>query len=231
MTTDINRLKQQAADCAVERVQSGMVLGLGSGSTATLAIRRIGQLLAEGALIDLVGIPTSTVTADEARRVGIPLTTLEAHPNVDLTIDGADEVDRHLNLIKGGGGALLREKLVAQASRKVVIVVDETKQSPRLGTHWPIPVEVIPFGWRGQMDYIESLGASVVRRRIEGDAPYFTDHGHYILDCNFGPVENAARLAETLKQRTGIVEHGLFIDLIHIVISAGSSGINIVTRS
>lgn len=229
MITDLTHLKQQAADHAVERVGSGMVLGLGSGSTATLAIRRIGELLAEGSLNDLVGVPTSSVIADEARRVDIPLTTLEDHPAIDLTIDGADEVDPSLNLIKGGGGALLREKLVAQASQELVIIVDETKLSPQLGTHWPVPVEVIPFGWTGQAAFIEKLGAKTELRITDSGTPFLTDHGHYILDCNFGPIENALELAALLKQRTGIVEHGLFIDLTNRVICAATSGIQVLT--
>jgi ribose 5-phosphate isomerase A len=225
MTTDLTRLKQQAADHAVKRVRSGMVLGLGHGSTAVLAVRRIGQLLAEQYLTDLVGIPASTYIAEEAERLGIPLTTLDAHPVIDLTIDGADEVDPNLDVIKGGGGALLREKLVAQASRQVAIIVDETKLSPQLGTRWAVPVEVIPFGWSGQKSYIESLGATV-EQRMDGDGvPFLTDHGNYILDCNFGPIEDAVELAGALKQRTGVVEHGLFIGLTTTVIAAGADGI------
>ncbi|MCK4452241.1 MAG: ribose 5-phosphate isomerase A, partial [Anaerolineae bacterium] len=152
------------------------------------------------------------------------------HPVVDVTIDGADEVDPHLNLIKGGGGALLREKIVAQASRCEIIVVDESKLSPALGTHWPVPVEVTPFGWRSQAAYLESLGAQPVLRLSSDGTPFTTDQGNLILDCRFGPISQPAQLAARLSERAGIVEHGLFLGLATDVILAGVEGVRHLER-
>ena len=219
------KLKQQAAERAVEFVKSGMVVGLGHGSTAFLAVRRIAQLLHEGQLQDILGVPCSLQVEEEAQRLGIPLTTLDEHPVVDLTIDGADEVDHSLNLIKGGGGALLREKMVAQASRREIIVVDESKLSPALGTRWPVPVEVIPFGWRSQAAYLESLGARPILRLSSDGAPFTTDQNNLILDCHFGPISQPTQLAARLGERAGIVEHGLFLGLATDVIVASDEGI------
>lgn len=227
---DIARLKQQAAERAVEFVESGMVVGLGHGSTAVFAVRRIAQLLHDGQLQDILGVPCSRQVEEEARQVGVPLTTLEEHPVIDLTIDGADEVDPNLNLIKGGGGALLREKIVAQASRREIIVVDESKLSPALGTHWPVPVEVAPFGWRSQAAYLESLGARPVLRQSSDGTPFKTDQGNLILDCHFGPIQDPAQLAARMGERAGIVEHGLFLGLATEVIVAGDQGIRHLKR-
>lgn len=220
----ITQLKQQAAYRAVEFVQSGMVVGLGEGSTAIWAVRRIGELYQAGELRDIVGIAASVHIEHEARQVGIPLTTLDTHPSIDLTIDGADEVDPALNLIKGGGGALLREKIVAQASQREIIVVDPSKLVTQLGTQWAIPVEVIPFGWKSQMAFLESLGAEVTLRTRDGQVCQ-TDQQNFILDCNFGPIEDAAALADQIKSRTGVVEHGLFLGLATDVIIADPEGI------
>jgi ribose 5-phosphate isomerase A len=220
--------KQQAADCAVEYVQSGMVVGLGAGSTAILATRRIGQLWRQGRLRDIVGFPCSSEIEAEARALGIPI-TLDPPGAVDLTIDGADEVDPYLNLIKGGGGALLHEKLVAQASLREVIIVDESKLSPALGTHWPLPVEVIPFGWQWQRRFLESLGARVSVRQQRDGTPFRTDQGNLILDCAFGPIPQPQALAANLDARTGIVEHGLFLGLATEVIVAGADGVRHLT--
>jgi ribose 5-phosphate isomerase A len=222
---DILQFKQQAAERAVEFVESGMVLGLGHGSTAIFAVRRIAQLLHAGQLQDIAGVPCSLQVEEDARRLGIPLTTLDEHTGVDLTIDGADEVDPHLNLINGGGGALLREKIVAQASRREIIVVDESKLSPALGTRWPVPVEVVPFGYRSQATYLESLGAEMTLRQSSDGYPFKTDQGNLILDCHFGPISDPAQLAARLNERTGIVEHGLFLGLATDVIVAGEQGI------
>ena len=222
------REKQQAADRAVECVESGMVVGLGAGSTAILAVRRIGQLLREGRLRDIVGVPCSSEIEAEARALGIPI-TLDPPGAVDLTIDGADEVDPELNLIKGGGGALLHEKIVAQASRREIIIVDEGKLSPVLGTHWPLPVEVVPFGGHSQRRFLTSLGACVSVRQQHDGTPFRTDQGNLILDCAFGPIRQPAELAAKLDARTGIVEHGLFIGLATEVIVAGVDGIQHLT--
>jgi ribose 5-phosphate isomerase A len=222
------RQKQDAADRAVEYVESGMLVGLGAGSTAVLVTRRIGALLREGKLRDITGFPCSKEIEAEARALGIPI-TLDPLQEVDLTIDGADEVDPDLNLIKGGGGALLHEKIVAQASRREVIVVDESKLSPALGTRWPLPVEVIRFGWHAQARFIESLGARFTLRQSTDGSPFTTDQGNLILDCAFGPIREPAALAARLDARAGIVEHGLFLGLATEVIVAGASGIRRLT--
>jgi len=227
---DISQLKQQAAERAVEFVESGMVVGLGHGSTAIFAVRHIAQLLREGQLRDILGVPCSRQVEAEARRLGIPLTTLDEHPVVDLTIDGADEVDPDLNLIKGGGGALLHEKIVAQASRREIIVVDQAKLSPALGTLWPVPVEVVPFGYRSQAAYLESLGAKITLRQSNDGAPFETDQGNLILDCRFGPIPDPDRLAVWLNRRAGIVEHGLFLGLATDIIVAGEQGIRYIEK-
>lgn len=240
------RLKQEAARRAVELVQPGMVVGLGEGSTAIWAVRRIGELFQAGRLDGIVGIPASQRMEQEALRLGIPLTTLNEHPLIDVTIDGADEVDPQLNLIKGGGGALLREKILAQATRREVIVVDESKLVPALGTKWAVPVEVIPFGWRSQYDYLASLGAQVAPRpagvnlktgerpTIGPDAPletlYRTDQGNIILDCRFGPIHEPAALADRIRRRAGIVEHGLFLGLTRDVFVSSPAGIRHIER-
>lgn len=224
-------LKQQAAEQALTFVRSGMIVGLGAGSTAILAVRSLAARLASGELHGIQGIPCSRQIEAEALRLGIPLTTLEDHPLIDLTIDGADEVDPRLNLIKGGGGALLREKIVAQASRREIIIVDESKLSPALGTHWALPVEVIPFGWGSQAAYLESLGARLrVRAGEAGDERFKTDQGNYILDCAFGPIGDPVSLGARLDARTGIVAHGLFLGLASDVIVAGASGIRHLQR-
>ena len=223
-------LKQAAAEHAVQFLQSGMRVGLGTGSTAIFATRRIGEMVKAGALRDIVAFATSNATAQEAIRLGIPLMADELPGDLDVTIDGADEVDPELNLIKGGGGALLREKIVAQASRREIIVVDETKPSPRLGTRWPVPVEVLPFGWLSQARYVESLGARYTVRGNRDGTRFITDSGNVILDCSFGPIGDARRLAAALSSRAGIVEHGLFIDLATDLIVAGASGIRHTTR-
>ncbi len=222
--------KRQAAERAAGFVRSGMVVGLGTGSTAVFATRRIGALLQSGELRDIVGIPTSSATAAEAARVGIPLLADDLPRAVDLTIDGADEVDPALDLIKGAGGALLREKIVAQVSARVIVVVDETKRSAMLGTRFALPVEVLPFGWRSQERFLASLGARVVLRQGTDGAAFATDQGNYILDCAFGPIDDPATLAARLDARAGIVAHGLFLGLATDLIVAGVAGIVHVTR-
>ncbi|MEO8608663.1 MAG: ribose-5-phosphate isomerase RpiA [Chloroflexota bacterium] len=228
--TSNDSLKQQAAEYAVKSVQSDMIIGLGHGTTAIWAVRKIGQLIQAGTLRNVFGIPCSVLVEAEARELGIPLTTLEDHPAIDLTIDGADEVDPALNLIKGGGGALMREKIVAQASKREIIIVDESKVVPALGTHWAVPVEVIPFGYGSQIDYLKALGAEVKIRQGTGGNPFKTDQGNLILDCNFGPISDPGALADKIKRRTGIVEHGLFIGLATEVIIASADGIREIKR-
>jgi ribose 5-phosphate isomerase A len=211
--------KRAAAERAAEWVESGMTVGLGTGSTAVWAIRALGDALREGRLRDVVAIPTSEATAAEARAVGVPLVTFDDHTVIDLTIDGADEVDPALNLIKGYGGALLREKVVAQASRREVIVVDDTKPSDRLGTRCSVPVEVLRFACATEREYLGSIGARVVLRP-DGAGPFVTDEGNWIIDAHFGPIADPEALAARLAARAGIVEHGLFLGLTHDVLIA-----------
>lgn len=224
-------LKRAAALRAVEFVRSGMKVGLGTGSTAIYATRQIAELLKTGELRDILAFATSKATDEQARRLGIPMLSDDLPSNLDVTIDGADEVDPELNLIKGGGGALLREKIVAQASAREIIVVDETKPSPRLGTHHPVPVEVLPFAWLSQARFLESLGAKYTIRKNHDGTQFVTDSGNMILDCNFGPIADARRLAAMLNARAGIVEHGLFIDLATDLIVASAQGIQTRARN
>lgn len=224
------RHKQEAAERAVDLVASGMVVGLGTGSTAIFATRRIGALLTDGTLRDVVGFATSRQTEVEARALGIPILAEECPRALDLVIDGADEVDPALEMIKGGGGALLREKIVAQASRRAVYVVDDTKLSPRLGTRWALPVEVLPFAWRSQERFLASLGARVTLRCGPNGKPFTTDQGNLILDAAFGPIPDPAVLAARLGTRAGIVEHGLFLGIATDLIVAGAAGVEHRTR-
>jgi ribose 5-phosphate isomerase A len=223
-------LKRQAAERAVEFVESGMVVGLGFGSTARYAVERIAQRLAAGDLRDIVAVPTALQVEREARRLGIPLTSLDEHPQIDLTIDGADEVDPNLDLIKGGGGALLREKIVAQASRREIIVVDEAKLSEKLGTRFPLPVEVLPFARGAMAQYLEQLGAATALRLAPSGQPFETDQGNWILDATFGPLDDPQPVADQLDRRAGVVAHGLFLGLATEVIVAGQGGLRHLHR-
>lgn len=226
-----DELKQKAADRAVEFVESGMVVGLGTGSTTAFAVIRIGERLKSGDLKNIVGIPTSIRTEKLAGELNIPLCGLDDQPEIDVTIDGADEVDPDLNLIKGGGGALLREKVVAQASRRNIIIVDESKLSPRLGTHWALPVEVIPFADKTEENFLKSLGASVTLRTDEKGRPNKTDQNNLILDANFGEMADPNGIAARLNERAGVVEHGLFLGLTSDVIVAAGDGIRHLKRN
>ncbi|WP_141328248.1 ribose-5-phosphate isomerase RpiA [Myxococcus sp. AB025B] len=220
------RYKREAAEAAVERFfRAGMRVGLGTGSTAAFVVRALAARRERGLLLDVLGVPTSLATEALARELRVPLTTLDAQPVLDVTIDGADEVAPELSVIKGGGGALLREKIVAQASRRVVIVADVAKLSPRLGTHWPVPVEVLPFGWRSQWLFLESLGARVTPRTRADGSPFHTDQGNLVLDCALGPIDTPASLAARLDSRAGIVGHGLFLNLVTDLVVAGPSGV------
>jgi ribose 5-phosphate isomerase A len=217
--------KRAAAEYAAGLIESGMRVGLGTGSTAIWAVRRLAERLAGNEVRDVMAVPTSRETEAEAARLGVPLTTLADHPVLDLTIDGADEVDPRLDLVKGGGGALLHEKVVAQATRREVIVVDATKCSPVLGTHHPLPIEVLAFGWRPTADHLEALGAEVVVRRGDDGQPIRSEEGNLILDCTFGPIADPAALAADLSARAAIVEHGLFLGLTDDLVVAGPDGI------
>jgi ribose 5-phosphate isomerase A len=226
----LSQFKKAAAESAAELVMSGMIVGLGSGTTAALAIAAIGKRVSSG--LQIIGIPTSEQTASQARQLGIPLSSLEEHLEIDMTIDGADEVELGtLNLIKGRGGALLREKIVASATAQFVIIVDETKLVRQLGAHDPVPVEVIPFGWQATAMRLRKLGADPhLRLRTDGQA-YTTDGGHYILDCAFGPIASPAELQRELDGVVGLVEHGLFVGLAYRVVVGGPGGLKTLRRN
>jgi ribose 5-phosphate isomerase A len=225
--TEQDEFKKAAAEKAVELVQDGMLLGLGSGSTARFFTEGVGRLVAEG--MKVRGVPTSRATAELAAENGIPIVT-ELVGAIDIAVDGADEVDQALNLIKGRGGALFREKLVAAASRRFIVVIDESKVVKQLGVG-VLPVEVLPFLWRTTADRLAALGASLKVRGGE-EAPYVTDNGNLILDLTFdGGVKDAARLADALKKKVGVVEHGLFIGMTDTCIVAGADGPLVVGRS
>ena len=231
MSLDADAFKRAAGERAASFIQKGMVVGLGTGSTAIFATRKLGELLSSGTLRDVTAIPTSRTTEAEARRLGIPLIDESIPSEIDLTIDGADEVDPSLNLIKGGGGALFREKIVAEASRRVVIVVDESKLSPVLGIRHALPVEVAKFGWQSQERFLADLGLKPTVRRTAQGVAYETDQGNGILDCAAGPISDPKVLAAKLAARAGIVEHGLFCGIASEVIVAGASGIRELRRS
>ena len=217
--------KQAAAESAVAQVMDGMIVGLGTGSTAALAVSALGKRVQQG--LRVIGIPTSDATAEQARGLGIPLSTLAKHAEVDLTMDGADEVELGtLNLIKGHGGALLREKIVAGASARLIIIVDETKLVERLGVHCAVPAEVVPFGWQAAAKKLAQLGAHPSLRKSAGGEPFITDGGHYILDCTFGAIPFPADLAKQLDSVIGLVEHGLFIGMTYQAIVGGKHGVN-----
>jgi ribose 5-phosphate isomerase A len=225
-----DELKKQAACRAVEFVTSGMIIGLGTGTTAEFAVERIGELLKKGQLKDITGVPSSRQTEKLAQRLAIPLTSFDKHTELDLNIDGADEVDPDLNLIKGGGGALLREKIIAQASRRNVIIVDRSKLSSQLGINSSLPIEVIPLARAPEQRYIQSLGGSVRLRSADDGTPFRTDQNNWILDADFGPIADLEGLAAKLAARAGIMEHGLFLNLAHDVLVAGESGMRHLQR-
>ena len=221
-------LKRQAAEASLAQVDNGMVLGLGTGSTAVLMVAALGRRVAEG--LRVVCIPTSERTAEQARSLGIPLTDFATHPAIDLTIDGADEVHTGtLDLIKGLGGALLREKIVASASRRMTVIVDASKLVPALGATVRLPVEIVRFGWQTTAARLRNEGADEVLRGPPED-PFRTDGGNYILDCKFPAIPSAAALQARLKAITGVVETGLFVSLATTVIAGTPDGLKILER-
>ncbi|MEM9775163.1 MAG: ribose-5-phosphate isomerase RpiA [Chloroflexota bacterium] len=222
---DQTELKKKAGEFAADFVESGMRVGLGTGSTAIWAVRSIGKKLASGELSDIVAIPTSVRTQEEAEKLGIPLSNFEELEELDITIDGADEADPRLNLIKGGGGALLREKIVAQMTKRLVICVDRSKLVTIIGETWAVPIEVAAFGWESQQRFLESLGAGVELRQTADGETYKTDGGNVILDANFGRIYNIAALQEKLEKRAGIIETGLFFEMAHDLLVASAEGI------
>ena len=221
-------LKKQAGEKAVERIEDGMIVGLGTGSTVEYTLRKLGKLVRDG--LKIKGIPTSIHTTRIAKEEEIPLTTLDENPVIDVTIDGADEVDSNLNLIKGGGGALTREKIIAFNSKKVVIVIDDSKVVKALGIDFPLPVEVTKFGWTSTKNTLEQLGCNVELRKIMGDEPFITDNSNYILDCEFEKISEPEQLEIDINNIPGVVENGLFIGLVDEVIVGGKQGILILNK-
>jgi ribose 5-phosphate isomerase A len=225
----ILELKRAAAVRAAQQIESGMIVGLGSGSTSRLAVQAIGQRVREG--LKIIGIPTSEQTATQARALGISLSTLGDHPEIDLAIDGADEVELGtLNLIKGGGGNQLREKIVAVASRRFLIIVDERKVVHQLGSRAKVPVEVAQFGWQATARRLAKLNGNPVLRLSADNQPFVTDGGNYILDCAFGAISSPAALDRELNDVVGVVEHGLFIGVASQALVGAQEGIRVLDR-
>lgn len=231
--SEAEKLKHAAAAKAVEFVRPGMRLGLGTGSTARHFVALLGERVRGG--LDVVGVPTSEATRADAERHGVPLTTLDETPALDLTVDGADEIAPDLSLIKGGGGALLREKIVASASARMIVIADDSKYVPVLG-RFPLPIEVVRFGAVATRRAVEAAAkaagcpASALPRQTREGHAFVTDEGHLILDAAFGRIPEPASLASRLAAIPGVVEHGLFIGLAHIAIIAGADGVTIVER-
>lgn len=218
----MKRLKRLAGEAACDFVNDGMVVGLGTGTTVHYTIKKLGKLVDKG--LRIIGIPTSIKTENLARQCGIPLSNLHEHPTVNLSIDGADEVDPKLNLIKGMGGALVREKIVASVSRKMIIVVDQSKQVSKLGSKSPVPVEVLPFGWGAVMRKIERMGAEVELRRSKNIA-FISDNGNYTLDCRFAKIDSPKGLERKLNNIPGVVENGLFVKLASLALVGTDQGV------
>ena len=219
---NIEQLKKIAAEKAAEEIREAMVVGLGTGSTVYYALLKIGEMVRDG--LNIIGIPTSSGTEKIATEQGIPLSTLAAHPIIELTIDGADEVDVHLNLIKGGGAALVREKIIANVSRRILIVVDESKVSRVLGTSFALPVEIVQFGWEATKRSVDQIcGQSELRGGIQ--KPLITDNGNYILDCHFDGIPEPEKVELQLNNIPGVVENGIFVNRADKIIIGTPSGI------
>jgi len=230
---DIEAQKRAAAARAVEFIRPGMRLGLGTGSTARHFVELLAERVRGG--LTVVAVPTSEATRRDAGRLGVPLTTLDDTPSLDLTVDGADEIAPDLSLIKGGGGALLREKIVAQASARMVVIADESKCVPVLG-RFPLPIEVVPFGLAATLRAVEAQAAAIgatgsiqLRRSTDGHA-FVTDGGHWILDAALGRISDPAGLGKRLAGIAGVVEHGLFVGLAQVAVVAGPAGIRVIER-
>jgi ribose 5-phosphate isomerase A len=236
MALSQDELKKQAAWKAVEYCKSGMVLGLGTGSTAAFAVDRIGELMKAGELTDIVAVPTSIRTYEQAKELGIPLATLDEQPKIDVAIDGADEVDPNLDVVKGRGGALLREKMVELASKKFVCIVDESKLVDGLGgSQLAMPVEIVQFCHKYTLNRLAALpevAGCKAELRMDGDKPYVTDNSNYIVDLYFTePIKDSHAAAEAILKMDGVVDHGLFMDMVDVCIIAGSTGVEVRERS
>lgn len=223
MTAEQDRRKQLAADLAVQQIEPDMIVGLGTGSTADLVLRRLAEQVEQG--FTVTGVPTSRRTAALARQLGVPIQDLQDVDHIDLTIDGADEIQPGtLFALKGAGGALLREKLVALDSSRVVLVVDDTKIVDLIGSHFSIPVEVVQFGWRVPARGLEALGATIEIRSSEDGSPFVTDNDNYVIDAAFGPIGDPNQLSRRVKEITGVIEHGLFVGIVDEVIVGEEAG-------
>lgn len=229
--TSVGELKRTAAEAAVDEVEDGMILGLGTGSTVARFLEALARRIREGGLTGVRGVPTSVQTATEAHSLEIPLTNLDDDPVLHLAVDGADEVDPRLDLIKGLGGALLREKVVAQAADRLIIIADESKLVDRLGSRAPVPVETLPFAMSPVRRFAEGLGAEVTVREEEPGTPYRTDNGNFILDCRFSDgIEDPEGLDRELKGRAGVVETGLFLDMAGTALVGTGEGLRTLSR-
>jgi ribose 5-phosphate isomerase A len=230
MTPD--EAKEAAAREALKHVRDGMKLGLGTGSTAAKFVAGLGEMVADG--LNVVCVPTSEATRQQAESLNIPLTRLDEEPILDLTVDGADELDANLTLIKGGGGALLREKIVASSSKQMIVIADDTKKVDTLGK-FPLPIEIVPFGVKSTAMKIEHASRwagceGPLALRIRDEELFVTDNGNVIIDCAFGEIPDAQKLASALSTIPGLVDHGLFIDMAGLAILGGSNGIEIIER-
>jgi len=227
VSNQLDREKDAAAKASLRYVNDGDIVGLGTGSTAAFMVRALAEKLRAG--LKIVGIPTSKRTGELAASLGIAVTTLDEYQDINVTIDGADEFDSQLRLIKGGGGALLREKIVASASRKLVIIADSSKQASKLG-RFPLPVEVIPFAEKLVARKIVAMGAQVKLREYAYGNPFVTDEGHHILDCHFGEIDDPEKIGSELSFMPGIVEHGLFLNMASVVVVGKADGVVELTR-
>jgi len=222
--------KRAAGVRSVDFVRSGMAVGLGTGSTARFVAEELAARLQDGRLRDIVCVPTSSRTRDLAESLGIALTTLDERESLDIAIDGADEVDPDLNLIKGAGGALLHEKIVAAAARQFVVVADESKLVHRLGEHAGVPIEVVRFGWKPHLGRLEALGCRASLRTAPSGEPFLTDEGNFILDARFGDLSNPAEVDRTVKSWPGVVETGLFLNMADVVVVGRDGGTRMIGR-
>jgi ribose 5-phosphate isomerase A len=224
---ETEEMKRIAAQKAVEFVENDMIVGLGTGSTVKYALKNLGERVQEG--LSIKGIPTSNETKKIAMKYNIPIVSLSEYPEIDITIDGADEVDSNLNLIKGGGGALTREKIIAYHSKMVIIITDDSKVVKSLGIDFPLPIEVVKFEWQATKRAIEKIGCNVELRKIFDD-PFITDNGNYILDCEFERINDPEQLEQDINMIPGVVENGLFIGVATKVIVGSKKGIMTLER-
>jgi ribose 5-phosphate isomerase A len=228
--TDLELFKRQAAEHALAYIQSGMTLGLGTGSTATHMLHVLAQALRDGRLRDIVGVPTSDAIGALAQQLGVPTATLDARPQLDLALDGADEIDPQLNLIKGLGGALLREKIVESSAERLIILADTTKPVVQLGTRVPLPVEVVAFGLPLATRRLAALGSVSTLRRSADGGVFRTDEGHVILDCRFQGIPDVAALDAAINAIPGVVEHGLFVGMTTLALISGPDGVTTMVK-